>query len=103
MPNHSPSHISDDFYFVYNHSENKNEQLKNSFIEDICAGNFIKTTGDLCTIQNSFLMYAGEIAALEELKNMACEEISDGSANPFVLADLLEQAIAIAEEIMKVI
>lgn len=49
--------------------------------------------------QSSANLYAGEIAALEELKNLASEEIITGSANGFVLADLLGQAIAIAEEI----
>ncbi|NML57745.1 phage tail sheath family protein [Chryseobacterium cheonjiense] len=44
-------------------------------------------------------LYAGEIAALDELKSLASEEIIGGSADPFVLADLLGQAIAIAEEI----
>lgn len=44
-------------------------------------------------------LYAGEIAALDELKSLASEEIIGGSADAFVLADLLGQAIAIAEEI----
>ncbi|PZU21582.1 MAG: hypothetical protein DI622_06860 [Chryseobacterium sp.] len=49
--------------------------------------------------QTSVDFYSGEIAALDELKNLASEEISSGSANGFVLADLLGQAVAIAEEI----
>lgn len=49
--------------------------------------------------QNSVAFYAGEIAALDELKSLASDEISSGSANAFVLADLLGQAIAIAEEV----
>jgi len=44
-------------------------------------------------------LYAGEIAALDELKSLASEEIIGGSADAFILADLLGQAIAIAEEI----
>lgn len=49
--------------------------------------------------QDSAVFYAGEIAALDELKSLASEEISSVSANGFILADLLDQAIAIAEEI----
>ncbi|PJJ67472.1 phage tail sheath family protein [Chryseobacterium geocarposphaerae] len=49
--------------------------------------------------QTSADFYSGEIAALEELKRLASEEISSGSANAFVLADLLGQGVAIAEEI----
>jgi len=49
--------------------------------------------------QNSAVFYAGEIAALDELKSLASEEITNGSANASVLADLLDQAIAIAEEV----
>ncbi|UMQ43447.1 phage tail sheath subtilisin-like domain-containing protein [Chryseobacterium sp. Y16C] len=49
--------------------------------------------------QTSADFYSGEIAALDELKRLASEEISSGSANGFVLADLLGQAVAIAEEI----
>ncbi len=49
--------------------------------------------------QTNAAFYAGEIAALDELKNLAIEEISSGSADGFVLADLLGQAIAIAEEV----
>lgn len=50
--------------------------------------------------QDSAVFYAGEIAALDELKNLASDEISGGSANGFVLADLLGQAIAIAQEVI---
>lgn len=49
--------------------------------------------------QTSASFYAGEIAALDELKNLAIDEIVNGSADPLVLADLLAQAVAIAEEI----
>lgn len=49
--------------------------------------------------QASTIFYAGEIAALEELKAMASEEIESVSVDALVLADLLSQAIAIAEEI----
>lgn len=49
--------------------------------------------------QESDDLYAGEIAALEVLRDLASEEISNESVNGFVLADLLSQAIAIAEEI----
>jgi uncharacterized protein len=49
--------------------------------------------------ETSASFYAGEIAALDELKRLAGEEISSHSANAMVLADLLSQAIAIAEEV----
>lgn len=49
--------------------------------------------------QTSASFYAGEIAALDELKRLAGEEISNPSVNAMVLADLLGQAIAIAEEV----
>lgn len=49
--------------------------------------------------QGSALFYAGETAALDELKSLASAEISTGSADALVLADLLDQAIAIAEEV----
>ena len=49
--------------------------------------------------QSAASLYAGEISALDELKNLAAEEISGGSAEALVLADLLGQAVAIAEEI----
>lgn len=48
--------------------------------------------------QSGASFYAGEIAALDELKSLATIEIL-GSADAFVLADLLGQAVAIAEEI----
>ncbi|WP_435525726.1 hypothetical protein [Chryseobacterium indoltheticum] len=51
------------------------------------------------TNQDSDDFYAGEIAALKVLRDLAIAEISATSVNGFVLADLLEQAIAIAEEI----
>jgi phage tail sheath protein FI len=51
--------------------------------------------------QDSSIFYAGQIAALDELKSLAGDEISGGSVNAFVLADLLSQAIAIAEEVNK--
>ncbi|NIF06615.1 phage tail sheath family protein [Chryseobacterium sp. Tr-659] len=59
----------------------------------------IKHSGLQTTGQSSADFYAGEIAALDELKRLASDEISSGSANAFVLADLLSQAIAIAEEV----
>ncbi len=49
--------------------------------------------------QESSVFYKGEIAALSELQNLANMEISGGSPDPFILADFLGQAIAIAEEI----
>jgi len=49
--------------------------------------------------QDSASFYAGEIAALDELKSLASHEISSESANAVVLVDLLAQAIAIAEEV----
>lgn len=49
--------------------------------------------------ESNATFYAGEIAALDELKSLASDEISGGSASGFVLADLLGQAIAIAEEV----
>ena len=48
--------------------------------------------------QSSASFYAGEISASDELKGMASSEIT-GNAYAMVLADLLGQAIAIAEEI----
>jgi len=59
----------------------------------------ISHTGLQNAEQTNADFYAGEIAALDELKNLASDEIMGGSANGFVLADLLGQAIAIAEEI----
>lgn len=49
--------------------------------------------------QESDDLYADEIAALKVLRDLASEEISNESVNGFVLADLLSQAISIAEEI----
>lgn len=49
--------------------------------------------------QESDDLYAGEIAALKVLRDLATAEISTTPVNGFLLADLLEQAIAIAEEI----
>lgn len=43
--------------------------------------------------------YANELAALKELKRLANDDILFASANVFVLADLLGQAVAIVEEI----
>ncbi|UEQ78238.1 phage tail sheath family protein [Chryseobacterium arthrosphaerae] len=56
-------------------------------------------TGLQASGQDSAVFYAKEIAALDELKRLASEEISIRSANAYVLADLLSQAVAIAEEI----
>lgn len=49
--------------------------------------------------QDSSTFYEGEITALTNLQTSASDEISGGSANAYILADLLAQAIAIAEEI----
>ncbi|ANF52018.1 hypothetical protein A0O34_16520 [Chryseobacterium glaciei] len=49
--------------------------------------------------QSSATFYEGQLDALEELGSLASEEILSRSANASVLADLLGQAIAIAEEI----
>lgn len=49
--------------------------------------------------QESNDLYAGEIAAIKVLRDLASVEISNESVNGFVLADLLSQAIAITEEI----
>jgi phage tail sheath protein FI len=49
--------------------------------------------------QESDDLYAGEIAAIKVLRDLASLEISNESVNGFVLADLLSQAIAITEEI----
>lgn len=49
--------------------------------------------------QDSTIFYKEEIAALDELKNLAVDEVSGESANGFILADLLDQAIVIAEEV----
>ncbi|WP_102981205.1 phage tail sheath family protein [Chryseobacterium scophthalmum] len=69
--------------------------LNYSFDED----KTITHTGLQETNQENDDFYAGEIAALEVLRDLATAEISTTSVNGFVLADLLEQAIAIAEEI----
>ncbi|MFL9833770.1 phage tail sheath family protein [Chryseobacterium terrae] len=68
--------------------------LNYSFDED----KTILHTGLQKESQDSADFYAGEIAALEVLKDLAITEI-ETSANGFVLADLLGQAIAIADEI----
>lgn len=68
MPNQAPSHISDDFYPIFNYSENSHEKLKNKCIADY-NGNFIQAAKDLDTIQNTYVLYAGEIAALETQKS----------------------------------
>jgi phage tail sheath protein FI len=70
--------------------------LNYSFDENETA---ITHTGLQQAGQDSAVFYESEIAALDELKNLASEEISSVSANASVLADLLDQAIAIAEEI----
>lgn len=49
--------------------------------------------------QDSATFYAGEVKALENLQSLASDEILGGYANASVLADLLGQAIAIAEEV----
>lgn len=72
--------------------------LNYTFDEDAA----ITHTGLQQAEQDSATFYAGEIAALDELKSLASDEISSGSANGFVLADLLDQAIAIAEEINEI-
>lgn len=69
--------------------------LNYSFDED----KTITHTGLQETNQESDDFYAGEIAALEVLRDLATAEILTTPVNGFVLADLLEQAIAIAEEI----
>ncbi len=103
MPNQTPSQISDDLCHAYNYSKNKDKQLKNKLATHTNTVSSIKTKGDFKifrdALQSSAVIYAGEAAAINELKNLAIEEISNGSANPLILADLLEQAIAIAEEI----
>jgi len=52
--------------------------------------------------QDSTIFYKEEIAALDELKNLAVDEVSGESANGFILADLLDQAIVIAEEVNEI-
>lgn len=49
--------------------------------------------------QSSTIFYANEVDAIDRLKSLAVDEISSGSENAFVLADLLDQAIAIAEKV----
>ncbi|MFC7348889.1 phage tail sheath family protein [Chryseobacterium zhengzhouense] len=49
--------------------------------------------------QDSTIFYEEEIAALDELKNLAVDEVSGELVNGFILADLLDQAIVIAEEV----
>lgn len=56
-------------------------------------------TGLQNTGETNDTFYVGEISAIEELRTLAIEEITIGSADAFVLADLLAQAIAIAEEV----
>lgn len=70
--------------------------LNYTFDESVTA---ITHTGLQQAGQDSAVFYAGEIAALDELKSLASEEISSISANASVLADLLDQAIVIAEEV----
>ncbi|WP_294266609.1 phage tail sheath C-terminal domain-containing protein [uncultured Chryseobacterium sp.] len=59
----------------------------------------ITHTGLQATGQSSAVFYANEIAALDRLKSLASDEISSGSENSFVLADLLDQAIDIAAKV----
>lgn len=59
----------------------------------------ITHTGLQETGQSSAIFYANEIAALDRLKSLASDEISSGSENSFVLADLLDQAIDIAAKV----
>jgi len=61
----------------------------------------IKHTGLQQAEQDSSIFYADQIAALDELKILAADEISGGSANAIVLAELISQAISIAEEVNK--
>ncbi|WP_294304341.1 phage tail sheath C-terminal domain-containing protein [uncultured Chryseobacterium sp.] len=51
------------------------------------------------TGQSSAVFYANEIAELDRLKSLASDEISSGSENSFVLADLLDQAIDVAAKV----
>ncbi|WP_294311354.1 phage tail sheath C-terminal domain-containing protein [uncultured Chryseobacterium sp.] len=59
----------------------------------------ITHTGLQATGQSSAVFYANEIAALDQLKSLASDEISSGSENSFVLADLLDQAIDVAAKV----
>jgi uncharacterized protein len=59
----------------------------------------ISHTGLQQSSQTSSDFYESEINALKELKALAQDEISGSDTNAYVLADLLTQAIAIAEEV----
>lgn len=59
----------------------------------------ITHTGLQATGQSSAAFYAEEIDAIDRLKMLAADEISSGSENAFVLAGLMDQAIAIAEKV----
>ncbi|GEN77689.1 phage tail sheath C-terminal domain-containing protein [Chryseobacterium hagamense] len=59
----------------------------------------ITHTGLQAAGQSSAAFYADEIAAIDRLKMLAADEISSGSENAFVLAGLMDQAIAIAEKV----
>ncbi|WP_295213452.1 phage tail sheath C-terminal domain-containing protein [uncultured Chryseobacterium sp.] len=59
----------------------------------------ITHTGLQAAGQSSASFYANEIAELDRLKSLASDEISSGSENSFVLADLLDQAIDIAAKV----
>lgn len=59
----------------------------------------ITHTGLQATGQSSAAFYAEEIHAIDRLKMLAADEISSGSENAFVLAGLMDQAIAIAEKV----
>lgn len=52
--------------------------------------------------QDSTIFYEEEIAALDKLKNLAVDEVSGELVNGFILADLLDQAIVIAEEVNEI-
>lgn len=59
----------------------------------------ITHTGLQATGQSSAAFYAEEIDAIDRLKMLAADEILSGSENAFVLAGLMDQAIAIAEKV----
>ncbi len=59
----------------------------------------ITHTGLQAAGQSSASFYANEIAELDRLKSLASDEISSGSENSFVLADLLDQAIDVAAKV----
>lgn len=63
------------------------------------TGTPVTHTGLQATGQSSAAFYAEEIAAIDRLKILAADEISSGSENAFVLAGLMDQAIAIAEKV----